>query len=127
MKENNQYVKRTDFHEHVHDGSFNLANTVMKGEGLDTFLPAVQANMHTAMSQIATILTVLHSLFRLITPKCLSKFEQEITDFHSEFNNIFSFGGLEPGGGCSNERVSARETTFFFYWTSAGWLAQRCV
>jgi hypothetical protein len=76
MKENDRSAKRSDFHEHVHDGSYNLANTVMKGEGLGTFLPAVQANTPTAMSQIATVLTVLHTLFRLIMPKCLSKFEQ---------------------------------------------------
>jgi hypothetical protein len=123
MKENDRSTKRTNFHEHAHDGSFNLANTVMKGEGLGTFLPAVQANTPTAMSQISTVLTVLHTLFRLITPKCLSKFEQEITDFHSEFNNVFTFGGLEPGGVGAQMNVSAlgKLLSFFIGRVQGGW------
>ena len=121
MKENDRSAKRADFHEH--DGSFNLANTVMKGEGLGTFLPAVQANTPTATSQIATVLSVLHMLFRLITPKCLSKFEQEITDFHSDFNNVFTFGGLEPGGVSAQMNVSAlgEQLSFFIGRVQGGW------
>ena len=80
------------------DGSFNFANTVMKGEDTGTFFACVQENTPTAMSQIATILPTLHTLFRFIMPKCRSKFEQEITYFHSNFNNVFTFGGLELGG-----------------------------
>jgi hypothetical protein len=123
MKENDRSAKRTDFHEHSHDGSFNLANTVMKGEGLGTFLPAVQANTPTAMSQIATVLSILHKLFRLITPKCLSKFEQEITDFHSDFNNVFTFGGLKPGGVSAQMNVSAlgELLSFFIGKAQGGW------
>ena len=95
----------------------------MKGEGLGTFLPAVQANTPTAMSQIATVLVILHSLFRLIMPKCLSKFEQEITDFHSEFNNVFTFGGLEPGGVSAQMNVSAlgKLLSFFIGRVQGGW------
>ena len=115
MKENDRSAKRTDFHEHSYNGSFNLANTVMKGEGLGTFLPAMQANTPTAMSQIATILSTLHTLFCLITPKCLSKFEQEITDFHSNFNNVFTFGGLEPGGVSAQMNVSALGELLSFF------------
>ena len=123
MKENDRSAKRKDFHEHAHDGSYNLANTVMKGEGIGTFLPAVQANTPAAMSQIATVLTVLNKLFRLITPKCLSKFEQEITDFHSEFNNVFTFGGLEPGGVSTQMNVSAlgELLSFFIGRVQGGW------
>ena len=123
MKENDRSAKRTNFHEHAYDGSFNLASTVMKGEGLGTFLPAVQANTRTATSQIATVLTVLHTLFRLIMPKCLSKFEQEITDFHSDFNNVFTFGGLEPGGVGAQMNVSAlgQLLSFFIGRLQGGW------
>lgn len=123
MKENDRSAKRTDFHEHIYDGSFNLANTVMKGEGLGTFLPAVQANTPAALSQITTVLTVLHKLFRLIVPKCLSKFEQEITDFHSQFNNVFTFGGLEPGGTSAQMNVSAlgQLLSFFIGRVQGGW------
>lgn len=87
----------------------------MKGEGLGTFLPAMQANTPAALSQITTVLTVLHTLFRLIVPKCLSKFEQEITDFHSEFNNVFTFGGLEPGGTSAQMNVSALGQLLSFF------------
>jgi hypothetical protein len=123
MKENDRSAKRTNFHEHAHDGSYNLASTVMKGEGLGTFLPAVQANTQTATSQIATVLTVLHTLFRLIMPKCLSRFEQEITDFHSDFNNVFTFGGLEPGGVGAQMNVSAlgKLLSFFIGRVQGGW------
>lgn len=123
MKENDRSAKRTDFYEEVHDGSYNLANTVMKGEGLGTFLPAVQANTPTAMSQIAATLKVLHTLFRLITPKCLSKFELEITDFHSNFNNVFTFGGLDPGGVSAQMNVSALGNllSFFIGRVQGGW------
>jgi hypothetical protein len=31
-------------------------------------------------------------------PLYLSKFEFEISDFHSEINNVMSFGGLMPNG-----------------------------
>ena len=113
MKENDQSAKRADFHKHK--GSFNLANTVMKGEGLETFLPAIQANMPTATSQIATVLSTLHFLFHLITPKCLSKFKQEITDFHSEFNNVFTFGGLELGGVSTQVNVSVLGEQLSFF------------
>ena len=123
MKENDRSAKRTAFHQHSYDGSFNLANTVMKGEGIGTFLPAVQANTPTAMSQIATILSTLHTLFRFIMPKCLSKFEQEITDFHSNFNNVFTFGGLEPGGVSAQMNVSAlgELLSFFIGKVQGGW------
>lgn len=128
MKENDRSVKRTNFHEHAQDGSFNLANTVMKGKGLGTFLPAMQANTPAALSQITTVLTVFHTLFRLIAPKCLSKFEQEITDFHSKFNNVFTFGGLEPSGTSAQMNVSALgQLLSFFYWKSSGRFAQRCI
>lgn len=101
LKLNDRADARTVFHNDTHDGSFSLANTVMKGEGLGTALPAVQANTSTAHSQIATVLQVLHSLYRRIMPKSISKFEFDIMDFHSNFNNVVSFGGLTPNGtGC---------------------------
>ena len=95
----------------------------MKGEGLGTFLPAVKANTPTAMSQIATVLRVLHMLFHLIMPKCLSKFEQEITEFHSEFNNLITFGGLKPGGVGAQMNVSALGMllAFFIGRVQGGW------
>lgn len=78
-------------------GSYSLANTVAKGEGQGVVLPASQANTEPARKQIATVLRILHQLYRLIMPKSISKFEMEMADFHSEYNNVVSLGGLEPG------------------------------
>lgn len=83
------------------DGSYSLASTVLEGEGQGTVLPAVQADTQDARKQISTVLKCLHDLYRLIMPLCLSRFEFEITDFHSQINNVMSFGGLMPcGTGC---------------------------
>lgn len=80
------------------DGSYSLANTVLEGEGQGTILPAVQVNTQEARAQITSVLRCLNQLYRLVMPLCLSKFEFEISDFHSEINNVMSFGGLMPNG-----------------------------
>ena len=56
-------------------------------------------------------------------PKCLSKFEQEITEFHSEFNNVILFGGLKPGGVGAQMDVSVLGMllAFFIGWVQGGW------
>jgi hypothetical protein len=82
------------------DGSYSLANTVAKGEGPGVVLPASQANTAVARQQIATVLRILHQLYRHILPKSISKFEMAMADFHSEYNNVVTFGGLEPGPTC---------------------------
>lgn len=79
----------------------------MKGEGLGTFLPAMQANSSEAHGQIHQILVELHTLRCLIMPKCLSKFEHDICDFSMNYNNIFSFGSLEPNGTSIQLNVSS--------------------
>jgi hypothetical protein len=77
-------------------GSYSLANTVLKGEGLGVVLPASQANSTPAKQQIGAVLATLHKLYRAIMPKSISKFEMSIADFHSDYNNVISFGA-EPG------------------------------
>ena len=90
------------------DGSYSLANTVAKGEGPGVVLPACQANTVAARQQIATVLQVLHQLYRHIMPKSISKFEMAMADFHSEYNNVVTFGGLEPGPtGCQYNSSSS--------------------
>jgi len=98
LKLNARSSARDSMHHDSYDGSFSLANTVLKGDGPGTVLPAVQANLSTASSQIRTVLETLHELRRLVFPKCVSKFEHDVTEFHSEYNNTFSFGGLKPNG-----------------------------
>ncbi|KAF8207891.1 hypothetical protein K438DRAFT_1814542 [Mycena galopus ATCC 62051] len=79
------------------DGSYSLASTVEKGQGLGCFQPAVQADTPMAQHVIQRTLTVVHELQQLILPCCLSKFEWEMIKFLTDDNNIFVFGGLGPG------------------------------
>lgn len=107
LKTNDRSAGRRDLQHDAFDGSYSLGNTVMKGEGLGTVLPAVQADSTRAVAQINATLSVLHSLRRLVLPKCLSKFEHDILDFHLDYNNVFSFGGLEPNGSSVQLNVSS--------------------
>ncbi|KAF5314358.1 hypothetical protein D9619_011737 [Psilocybe cf. subviscida] len=106
LKPNDRSTTRP-FQDDTHDGSYSLGHTVMKGDGLGTVLPSVQANSAQAVSQISAILKTLHTLRRLVMPKCLSRFENDIWDFHMDFNNVFSFGGLEPNGSSVQLNVSS--------------------
>lgn len=79
------------------DGSFSLANTIIKGEGQGSVAPAIQVNTPLGAAQISAVLSVLHKICRHIIPKSLSKFEQVMWEFHCQDENVVTFGGLEPG------------------------------
>jgi hypothetical protein len=98
LKQNDRASARSGFNNDHFDGSFSLGPTVMKGNGPGIFLPAVQASTPEATSQIETLLRILHCLYRMIMPKCLSAFEWDMINFHKLFNNVMGFGGLEPNG-----------------------------
>lgn len=106
LKPNDRSTTRP-FQDDTRDGSYSLGHTVMKGDGLGTVLPSVQANSVQAVSQISAILKTLHTLRCLVMPKCLSRFENEIWDFHMDLNNVFSFGGLGPNGSSVQLNVSS--------------------
>lgn len=89
------------------DGSYSLATTIIKGEGQGSVAPAVQATGSGA-AQIRAVLATLHELQGLIGPICLSKFEKEIQDFHSDMNNVVTFGGLKPAATSCQKNVSSR-------------------
>ncbi|KAJ3501747.1 hypothetical protein NLJ89_g9201 [Agrocybe chaxingu] len=93
LKVNDRSTARAPFNKDSLDGSYNLGSTVMKGEGMGTFLPAIQANSLETKKQIRDILQIVHRLRQLILPKCLSRFELEITNFYCNYNNTLSFGG----------------------------------
>ena len=107
LKENDRSMARANWKKELGDGSYNLSSTVMKGDGQGTVLPAIQANTPQACSHIVSVLQILHDLRRRIMPKSISKFEQEITDFHSEWNNVVSSGGLEPNATSVQMNVSS--------------------
>jgi hypothetical protein len=87
-------------------GSYSLANTLLKGEGQGTVLPAVQVDTQEGTAQISAVLQGLHELRRLILPKCISKFEYDIGEFHHQINNVVGFGGIEPNGTSTQFNVS---------------------
>ncbi|KAJ7107452.1 hypothetical protein C8R44DRAFT_885465 [Mycena epipterygia] len=78
------------------DGSYNLASTRGEGEGNGVFMPAVQTNTPEAAAIIKEVLQILHELYRLIMPLCISRFEWDMIEFNSLANNVVAFGGLEP-------------------------------
>ncbi|KAJ6618296.1 hypothetical protein B0H10DRAFT_1947682 [Mycena sp. CBHHK59/15] len=79
------------------DGSYNLASTRGEGEGHGIFMPAVQTNTPEAAAIIKEVLQILHKLYRLIMPLCISCFEWDMLEFNTLENNVVAFGGLEPG------------------------------
>ena len=78
------------------DGSYNLASTVGKGDGQGCVFPAVQIDTAEGTAQINEILQQLAFLGDIVLKATLSRFEYEVTQFHSVDNNIFGFGGLKP-------------------------------
>ncbi|KAJ6461829.1 hypothetical protein C8R47DRAFT_1159051 [Mycena vitilis] len=78
-------------------GSYNLANTLLKGNGPGIVLPAAQVDTPEFRAQVTPILQSLSRLRRRLLRKTLSKFEYEATEFNSEDMNVVGFGGLEPG------------------------------
>ena len=103
LKENCRSTARAGWKNAPGDGSYSLSSTVLKGNGQGVVLPAAQVSS----TQISSVLQTLHELRRRIMPKCISKFEMEITDFHSEWNNVVSSGGLEPNGTSVQMNVSS--------------------
>ncbi|KAF8961712.1 hypothetical protein BDZ97DRAFT_1759726 [Flammula alnicola] len=111
LKENNCSGARAGWKKEAGDGSYNLSSTIIKGDGKGTILPAIQISTPQASSQILAILQTLHELRWLIMPKCIQCFKMEITDFHSEWNNVGSFGGLEPNAISVQMNISSLGST----------------
>jgi len=89
------------------DGSYNIASVNSKGIGQGIFMPAVQAFTRPALESFSNINSILHKLYRKIVPKCVHEEEYKVTEFHAIDNNIFSFGGLEPGATSCQMNVSS--------------------
>ncbi|KAJ7440579.1 hypothetical protein FB451DRAFT_1415077 [Mycena latifolia] len=86
------------------DGSYNLASTHGEGEGHGAFMPAVQTNTPQATVIIKEVLQILHQLYRLIMPLCMSRFEWDMMEFNGIENNVIAFANVlnirlpEPDG-----------------------------
>ena len=94
-----------------YDGSYNLASTVMKGEGQGCFLPAVQTTAPQARKHINAVTTTLHRLGRIVLQHSISKFEWLLFDFICTVNNVVGFGGIEPNGTGLQMNVSSGFTS----------------
>ena len=93
------------------DGSFNLAATVGQGEGQGCYMPAVQSLDRDLQQTIREVTIILHTFYRLVVPRCTSKFEWDVLEFHSKVNNVFGFGGFEPGNTGLQMNVSSGFTS----------------
>lgn len=94
LKRNDRSAKPDD--DESNDGSYNLASTILQGNGVGIGQPAVQSVTPDAVEAVSNITPIISSLYRYIIPTCVSKEELDATDFHAIDNNVFGFGGLDP-------------------------------
>lgn len=94
LKPNDRSTARADG---SFDGSYNLASTLVKGQGRGVAAPAITAATRTAVKRISDVTVHVHALFRDIMEVSLAKEELDNIDFQCVVNNVFSFGGIEPG------------------------------
>ncbi|KAJ7752178.1 hypothetical protein DFH07DRAFT_960614 [Mycena maculata] len=94
------------------DGSYNLASTHGEGEGHGHFAPAVQTNTPEAAVAIKEVLQILHRLYRLVMPLCISRFEWDMMEFNGYENNVVAFGGIEPGPTSCQGNASSAANVF---------------
>ncbi|KAJ7710715.1 hypothetical protein B0H17DRAFT_1190410 [Mycena rosella] len=107
LKRNDRSVNASALPEGSFDGSYNLVSTKGEGEGAGVVMPAVQASTPEAAERISEVIQLLHALQREITPRSISKFENDVTEAHSDLNNVVSFGGLEPNATSCQMNVSS--------------------
>ncbi|KAJ6534092.1 hypothetical protein B0H19DRAFT_1080594 [Mycena capillaripes] len=91
----------TDLPPGSKEGSYNLANTLLKGIGQGVVLPAAQVDTPEFSGQVSTVLQCLSRLRRRLLRKTLSKYEYDATEFNSEDMNVVGYGGLEPNNATS--------------------------
>lgn len=92
LKQNDRSAKTAS--KTNNDGSYNLASTILQGNGVGATQPAVQSVSQEAMVSISNINKILAEVYRLVLPTCVSKEELDVTDFHALDNNIFCIGGV---------------------------------
>lgn len=78
------------------DGSFNLASTVMKGNGQGIFMPSVQASYPEAVDIMARMREDIAVVYATVMPTMVSLQEWQAIVFRATDNNVFGFGGLGP-------------------------------
>ncbi len=79
------------------NGSYSIGGTIIKGEGKGIFTPAVQALAGDLYEIRKQLLELIHLFYRIVVPCCVSRLEWDLTEFHSEDNNIFAVEGFRAG------------------------------
>ncbi len=79
------------------NGSYSIGGTIIKGEGKGIFAPAVQASAGDLYKIRKRLLELIHLFYRIVVPCCVSRLEWDLTEFHSEDNNVFAVGGFRAG------------------------------
>lgn len=105
LKHNDRSAKPSD--PESNDGSYNLASTILEGNGYGVAQPAVQSVAEEATHVIENINAILSQLYQLIISTCVSKEELDVTDFHAIDNNAYGFGGLGPNNTGNQMNVSS--------------------
>jgi hypothetical protein len=99
--------QRSGGKEGLYNRSYNLAGTSSEGQGTSLVMPAIQTSDSQARLHISRVLQIIHKLYRLIMPLCVSKLEWEVIEFHGKLCNLMSFGGWEPGPTACQLNVSS--------------------
>ncbi|KAL1684696.1 hypothetical protein GGG16DRAFT_119562 [Schizophyllum commune] len=90
-----------------HNGSFNISSTLMQGQGQGTVLPAEQIDSPESVHILGRMGQLIHELYHLIVPTCVSKLEWEASQFRMADLNVKATGGLEPAATAVQVNVSS--------------------
>lgn len=107
LKRNDRSGKQSPVPTECYNGSYSIGSTIEQGHGPGKIVPAAQAAYAEAQDHICKVLMTLHKLYRLVMPYMMSKFELDITDFHSIDNNVIGIGGIRPCGTSVQMNVSS--------------------
>lgn len=94
LKPNDQSAKTTS--KATNDGSYNLASTVLQGNGVGVAQLAMQMVTLKSVESTFHINKILAHLYHLVLTTCISKEELDITDFYTLDNNVYCLRGLDP-------------------------------
>lgn len=93
-----------------YDGSYSLAGTKVEGRGRGIYAPAVTSASSYAVSRIAEVNVLVHTIFRDVIEVTVMKEELAVLDFHGIHTNIFSAGGIAPANTSVQMNVSSQRT-----------------
>ncbi|KAL1726297.1 hypothetical protein EV714DRAFT_239466 [Schizophyllum commune] len=94
-------------YEYRYNGSYNVSSTLMQGQGQGTVLPAEQVDSPESVHILGRMGRLIHALYHLIVPTCVSKLEWETSQFRMSDLNVKATGGLEPAATAVQINISS--------------------